>query len=232
MISVLSIIHNGMGLAHSLITSLMAIYIINGYLGMPLDTPLDSTSHSVLMYGMSTSLVYFLVSTIIMLFEPKNKNRDALIFHHIVAYIAIITAFYTDRYMLFYGMWYIMEISSIFLCVRDTARSVTGVKSFLLDMMFVVSYVLSRFPIPIYIYRQLIPMLFSNFNEVAFVVIITIATISFTLNTMWLYQIYKMIQRNLHADSSDQLENLMLVTILIYLVIFPTLVVFDILKMY
>jgi len=228
MISVLSMIHNGMGLAHSLITSLMAIYIINGYLGMPLGTQLDSTSQSVLLFGMSTSLVYFLVSTIIMLLEPKNRNRNALIFHHVIAYIAIITSFYTDRYMSFYGMWYIMEVSSIFLCVRDTARSVTEIKSLLLDMIFVVSYILSRFPIPIYIYRQLVSMLLSNFHDVAFIVIITIATISLSLNTMWLYQIYKMIQRNLHVDSSDQLQNLMLATILICLVILPTLLVFDI----
>lgn len=227
MVSVLSIIHNGLGLAHSLITSLMAIYIINGYLGMRLDAPLDSTSHSVLMYGMSTSLVYFLLSTIIILFEPKNKNRNALIFHHFIAYVALMTAFYTDRYMMFYGMWYIMEISSIFLCVRDTARTVTGNRSFLLDMMFVVSYILSRFPIPIYIYRQLMLMLRNNIYDVAFIAIITIATISFSLNIMWLYEIYKMIQRTFHADPSDQLENLMLATILMGLIILPTLLVFD-----
>lgn len=194
-IDIVSLIHDLISLIHSSITSIIAFYIIYGYFGGPLNISLDDTSITMFFIAMMVSLVYFTLSTIlIVFFEQKNKKSNQMIFHHIIAFIAIWSASITRQYMPFYGMWYIMEISSIFLCFRTIARNLDVLrdKAVLFDVMFIMSYVLSRFIVPIYVYVQLI--LSPDFNDIAYLIVIILSTISIILNLIWLKELYGMVK--------------------------------------
>jgi hypothetical protein len=195
MVDIISLAHNSIGLIHSLITSIVSIYIIIGYFGGPINVSLDPTSNFMLLIAMMVSIVYFFVSTLlIVFFDPKNKKSNQLIFHHIGAYIGLWFAVHSQRYMPFYGMWYIMEISSIFLCYRHLSRDLNILrnKSLMFDLMFVIAYILSRFIVPIYVYIQLITT--PNYTDHVYLINIIISTISILLNFVWLREIYGLIK--------------------------------------
>lgn len=205
MTNYISLFHDSVGLIHSLMMSVMSIYIISGYIGLPLDTEVDGTSHSVLIYGLIASMLYFTVSTILtVFFEPINTKSIQLMIHHILAYIAIYAALHTNRYMPFNGMWYIMEISSVFLCLRLIVRNL-GIlkdKAVLFDLMFIVAYVLSRFTIPIYVYIQLIVN--HNLNDPYYILIMVLTTISLILNMIWLVELYGMAKYKFFGGHSNK----------------------------
>lgn len=201
----ISLIHEIISIVHSSITSVIAFYIIYGYFGGPLNISLDETYSKMLYLAMLISLVYFTLSTIIIVFfEQKNKKSNQMIFHHIIAFVAIWAASTTRRYMPFYGMWYIMEVSSIFLCFRTIARNLDVLrdKAVLFDLMFIVSYVSSRFIVPIYVYIQLI--LSPDFSDSAYLVVILLSTISIILNLIWLKELYGMIKYKFFGGKSNK----------------------------
>jgi len=204
-VDIISLIHDLISIVHSSITSVIAFYIIYGYFGGPLNISLDETSSKMLYLAMLISLVYFTLSTIItVFFEPKTKKSSQMIFHHIIALIAIWSASITRRYMPFYGLWYIMEVSSIFLCFRTIARNLDILrdKAALFDLMFIVSYVSSRFIVPIYVYIQLIAS--PDFTDNAYLMVMFFSTTSIILNLIWLKELYGMIKYKFFGGVSNK----------------------------
>lgn len=198
--------HDFIGLIHSTITTIMSLYIITGYLGLPLDSVLDDTSHFALMSGMKVSTVYFALSTILTIFfEPWHKIKSTqIVLHHIAAFVAIFTSTYTQQYLPFYGMWYIMEISSIFLCLRTIVKNLEILKdkALMFDLMFIVAYIASRFIVPIYIYYQLVTT--PNFGNYCYIIIMILTTSSIGLNLMWLKEIYGMAKYKFFNGASNK----------------------------
>ncbi|VBB18343.1 hypothetical protein YASMINEVIRUS_806 [Yasminevirus sp. GU-2018] len=207
-------LHDVVSLVHSIFTSVVSLRFTSRYLFSPVDTQIDNTDVSLLQYCFYSSVCYFFFSTIMLVFvEPKSSKTPPVLLHHFLAYAWVVSGLHFKRYLAFYGMMYVMEISTVVLCLRGILRNL-GVKkfSFFVDLTFFTTFVLCRYTTPLFGYFNMCAKLMKDQTDPVVWMAVLGLTTSICLNSMWLYEMCHMIKRSFgrdmnHTSGKNNLKN-------------------------
>lgn len=203
-------IHDILGLIHCVIMSIMSLYLLPTYIQEPLGT-LSSDTFEFVRYFLQGSIGYFIFGTIVTLFfEPYGKQTIQYLIHHALTISVPLVVVMTQQYSNIAASFYLAEISSIMLNIRSISKRlhIKGNISLVIDALFAISFVLSRFTVLQYmIYKFLLGFL-QHYHNWSYLFMIFVTMLGNCLNLVWLCEIFRMIIRKLtpKKDSATKID--------------------------
>lgn len=192
-------IHNILGLVHSLITAVVACYLVPHYIADPLGV-LSGPDYNILWNTIFFSICYFFVSSFFVIFlEPYTKKTPQYMLHHFVGLLTQITVLVSNRYINLSGACHFMEISTVLLCIRSILRDlhIKGKITIIVDIIFVISFIACRFTVPFYMFYNIVISVTQRYNDGVFMMALCLSSIMLVLNLVWVKEMAHMIKKHI-----------------------------------
>lgn len=190
-------IHNIIGLIHSVITAVVACYLLPYYISDPLGI-LPEPEYSLLWNTIFFSVCYFVVSLFFVIcLEPYTKKTLQYTLHHCVGLLTQITVLVTNRYLNLSGAMHIMEVSTVLLCVRSIFRDldIKGKISNVIDIVFVILFIFCRFTVPYYTFYYIVLSFMDRYDDGVFIMAFCLSIVMIVLNIVWFREMTGMIKK-------------------------------------